>query len=159
MLQGPQGLPLNTITLSLTGSAGQSLGAFLVPGITIDMCGDANDYVGKGMMGGRIIVRPNKYHESFKPEENIIAGNVCLYGATGGEAFFSGITAERFCVRNSGAVAVCEGCGDHGCEYMVWGTCCDQPACAHRLVSGAWWGNTATWLTICCVPDRRAGGP
>eukprot|EP01134_Creolimax_fragrantissima_P007685 CFRG7685T1 len=119
--QGKDGLPTDTITLNLTGSAGQSLGAFLAPGITINLKGDSNDYVGKGMMGGRIVVAPDNYHSSFIAEDNVIAGNVCLYGATGGEAYFRGILAERFCVRNSGATAVCEGVGDHGCEYMTGG--------------------------------------
>lgn len=117
---GSAGLPDDTIRLNFKGSAGQSLGAFLAPGITISVEGDANDYVGKGMSGGRIIVNP--YREStFKPHENIIAGNVILYGATGGEVYLHGIVGERFAVRNSGATAVVEGVGDHGCEYMTGG--------------------------------------
>jgi glutamate synthase domain-containing protein 3 len=119
-LHGQAGLPDDTVRLKLSGSAGQSLGAFLAHGITIDLEGDANDYVGKGLSGGRIIVYPPK-QSSFPSEDNIIVGNVCLYGATGGEAYFRGRAAERFCVRNSGARAVVEGVGDHGCEYMTGG--------------------------------------
>lgn len=113
-------LPEDTISIKLNGSAGQSLGAWLAKGITLTVEGDANDYVGKGLSGGKIIVYPPK-NSSFKAEESVIAGNVNLYGATGGEAYFRGIVAERFAVRNSGAVAVVEGIGDHGCEYMTGG--------------------------------------
>lgn len=119
-LYGEEGLPKDTIHICMQGSAGQSCGAFLAPGITIELEGDANDYVGKGLSGGRLIVYPPK-QSPFKAEENIIIGNVCLYGATSGEAFIRGIAAERFAVRNSGANAVVEGCGDHGCEYMTGG--------------------------------------
>ena len=117
---GQAGLPDETIRVELSGSAGQSLGAFLAHGVTIELEGDANDYVGKGLSGGRLIVFPPR-ESSFVAEENIIVGNVCLYGATGGEAFFRGRAAERFCVRNSGARTVVEGVGDHGCEYMTGG--------------------------------------
>lgn len=117
---GQRGLPTDTIQVRLQGSAGQSLGAFLAHGITIDLEGDANDYVGKGLSGGRVVVYPPK-SSSFAAEENILVGNVCLYGATGGEAYFRGRAAERFAVRNSGASAVVEGVGDHGCEYMTGG--------------------------------------
>ena len=113
-------LPEDTIHIKLNGSAGQSLGAWLATGVTIEVEGDANDYVGKGLSGGKLIVYPPK-QSSFKPEENILIGNVVLYGATSGEAYFRGIAAERFCVRNSGAHAVIEGIGDHGCEYMTGG--------------------------------------
>jgi glutamate synthase (NADPH) large chain len=113
-------LPDDTINIKLTGSAGQSLGAWLAKGITLTVEGDANDYVGKGLSGGKIIIYPPK-QSSFKAEENVIAGNVNLYGATGGEAYIRGIAAERFAVRNSGASAVIEGIGDHGCEYMTGG--------------------------------------
>jgi len=113
-------LPEDTVHIKLTGSAGQSLGAFLAKGVTIEVEGDANDYVGKGLSGGRVVVYPPK-DSSFVAEENVLVGNVCLYGATGGEAFFRGVAAERFCVRNSGARAVVEGVGDHGCEYMTGG--------------------------------------
>jgi glutamate synthase (NADPH/NADH) large chain len=117
-----EGLPDDTIRVNLTGSAGQSFGAFVPRGITLRLEGDANDYVGKGLSGGRLIIRPPAdSHPSFVAEENIIAGNVMLYGATGGEAFVRGIVGERFCVRNSGATAVVEGVGDHGCEYMTGG--------------------------------------
>eukprot|EP01064_Diplonema_japonicum_P023382 TRINITY_DN337_c5_g1_i1.p1 TRINITY_DN337_c5_g1~~TRINITY_DN337_c5_g1_i1.p1 ORF type:complete len:2065 (+),score=642.28 TRINITY_DN337_c5_g1_i1:116-6310(+) len=118
---GAKGLPRDTVQLKLKGSAGQSLGAFLVNGVTIELEGDANDYVGKGLSGGRIIAYPANYSKGFKSENNILVGNVCLYGATNGTAFFRGVAAERFCVRNSGAVAVVEGVGDHGCEYMTGG--------------------------------------
>jgi glutamate synthase domain-containing protein 3 len=117
---GPRGLPDETIQLECRGSAGQSLGAFLAPGVTIRVEGDANDYVGKGLSGGRIIIRPPAAAR-FQAHENIVIGNVALYGATGGEAFFAGLAGERFAVRNSGAAAVVEGVGDHGCEYMTGG--------------------------------------
>ncbi|KAK4839697.1 hypothetical protein QYF36_024094 [Acer negundo] len=115
------GLPTDTIHIKLTGSAGQSLGAFLCPGILLELEGDGNDYVGKGLSGGKVVVYPPK-ESRFDPKENIVIGNVALYGATNGEAFFNGMAAERFCVRNSGARAVVEGVGDHGCEYMTGGT-------------------------------------
>ncbi|XP_047324455.1 glutamate synthase 1 [NADH], chloroplastic-like isoform X2 [Impatiens glandulifera] len=114
------GLPPDTIHIKLNGSAGQSLGAFLCPGITLELEGDSNDYVGKGLSGGKIIVYPPEGSQ-FDPKENIIIGNVALYGATSGEAYFNGMAAERFCVRNSGSKAVVEGVGDHGCEYMTGG--------------------------------------
>jgi glutamate synthase (NADPH/NADH) large chain len=117
----PSGLPDDTIQISLTGSAGQSLGAFLPAGITLCLYGDANDYVGKGLSGGRIVVRPDRA-ASLPAEHNVIAGNVIAYGATSGEVFLRGQVGERFCVRNSGATAVVEGLGDHGCEYMTGGT-------------------------------------
>ena len=117
---GEEGLPEDTIHIKLSGSAGQSLGAWLACGVTLEVEGDANDYVAKGLSGGRVIVYPPR-QASFKPEQNILVGNVCLYGAISGEAFFRGIAAERFCVRNSGASAVIEGVGDHGCEYMTGG--------------------------------------
>lgn len=115
------GLPSETIHIKFTGSAGQSLGAFLCPGIMLELEGDSNDYVGKGLSGGKIVIYPPK-GSLFDPKENIIIGNVALYGATSGEAYFNGMAAERFCVRNSGAKAVVEGVGDHGCEYMTGGT-------------------------------------
>ncbi|MGI9018130.1 MAG: glutamate synthase large subunit [Euzebya sp.] len=119
---GSLGLPDDTITINFTGSAGQSFGAFLPKGITLSLDGDANDYVGKGLSGGRLIVRPSEdRHDDFVPEDNIIAGNVLLYGATAGEVYIRGVVGERFCVRNSGALAVVEGIGDHGCEYMTGG--------------------------------------
>ena len=117
-----QGKPLadNTLHIKLTGSAGQSLAAWLYEGVTIELEGDSNDYAGKGLSGGRLIMYPSK-SANFVAEENIIAGNTVLYGATSGEAYFRGIAAERFCVRNSGASTVVEGVGDHGCEYMTGG--------------------------------------
>jgi glutamate synthase (NADPH/NADH) large chain len=118
---GPEGLPDGTVQINLKGSAGQSLGAFLAPGVTIRVEGDANDYVGKGMSGGRVVITP-PMGAAFMPHENIIVGNVVLYGATGGELFINGMAGERFAVRNSGATAVVEGVGDHGCEYMTGGT-------------------------------------
>jgi glutamate synthase (NADPH/NADH) large chain len=117
---GHAGLPDNTINVRLTGVAGQSFGAWLAHGVTLDLTGDANDYVGKGLSGGRVIVRQPDYVDR-DPAHNIIVGNTVLYGAIAGEAFFNGVAGERFAVRNSGAVAVVEGCGDHGCEYMTGG--------------------------------------
>ncbi len=117
---GGKGLPDSTIDLTFLGSAGQSFGAFLPSGITLRLEGDANDYVGKGLSGGRIVVRPSRA-APFVPEEQVIAGNVLLYGATSGEFFARGVVGERFCVRNSGATAVVEGVGDHACEYMTGG--------------------------------------
>ena len=117
---GENGLPTDTVHVNLKGSAGQSFGAFLAAGVTLELEGDSNDYVGKGLSGGRLIIYPPR-SSVFKSEENVIVGNVCLYGATSGTCFFSGIAAERFAVRNSGATAVVEGCGDHGCEYMTGG--------------------------------------
>ncbi len=117
---GEHGLPDDTIQLKFNGSAGQSFGAFLAHGVSMELEGDANDYVGKGLSGGRLIIYPPKI-STFVPEDNILVGNVVLYGATSGQAFFRGQAAERFCVRNSGAWAVIEGVGDHGCEYMTGG--------------------------------------
>ena len=113
-------LPEDTYTVEAQGGGGQSFGAFIPKGLTIRLEGDANDYFGKGLSGGKLTVRPTA-GSTFPPEENIIIGNVALYGATGGEAYICGIAGERFCVRNSGANAVAEGCGDHGCEYMTGG--------------------------------------
>ena len=117
---GGAGLPDGTIDITFTGSAGQSFGAFLPRGITLRLHGDANDYVGKGLSGGRVVVRP-ALEATFKAEDNVIAGNTLLYGATGGSLFVRGRVGERFCVRNSGATAVVEGVGDHACEYMTGG--------------------------------------
>jgi glutamate synthase (ferredoxin) len=117
---GAAGLPDDTIRIHLTGSAGQSFGAFVPRGITLTLVGDSNDYLGKGLSGGKLIVRPPRA-STFAPEDNIIIGNVGLYGATSGEAYIRGLAGERFAVRNSGAVTVVEGIGDHGCEYMTGG--------------------------------------
>jgi glutamate synthase domain-containing protein 3 len=117
---GSEGLPEDTIRFKFTGTAGQSFGAFLAKGVTLTLEGDANDYVGKGLSGGKLIIYPPR-KSPFLPEENILVGNVVLYGATSGEAYFNGMAGERFAVRNSGATAVVEGVGDHGCEYMTKG--------------------------------------
>lgn len=117
---GEEGLPMDTVHVNIKGSAGQSFGAFLASGVTLELEGDANDYVGKGLSGGRLIIYPPRA-AVFKAEDNVIIGNVCLYGATTGTCFFRGVAAERFAVRNSGATAVVEGVGDHGCEYMTGG--------------------------------------
>ncbi|MFN7673719.1 MAG: glutamate synthase subunit alpha, partial [Betaproteobacteria bacterium] len=132
---GHDGLTDDTITVKLTGTAGQSFGAFLANGVTLDLTGQANDYVGKGLSGGKIVVRPNA---GFKgdPTENIIVGNTVMYGATAGEAYFRGVAGERFCVRNSGASAVVEGTGDHGCEYMTGGTVVVLGATGRNFAAG-----------------------
>ncbi|MFO0216708.1 MAG: glutamate synthase-related protein [Burkholderiales bacterium] len=132
---GHDGLTDDTITVKLTGTAGQSFGAFLAHGVTLDLTGQANDYVGKGLSGGKIVVRPNA---GFKgdPTENIIVGNTVMYGATAGEAYFRGVAGERFCVRNSGASAVVEGTGDHGCEYMTGGTVVVLGATGRNFAAG-----------------------
>ena len=118
---GHAGLPDDTIHIRLTGTAGQSFGTFLAKGVTLELIGEGNDYVGKGLSGGRIIIKPSADFRG-NPLENIIVGNTVMYGAIAGEAYFSGVAGERFCVRNSGAIAVVEGVGDHGCEYMTGGT-------------------------------------
>ncbi len=117
---GGAGLPDDTIRVRFTGTAGQSFGAFLPRGITLALEGDSNDFWGKGLSGGKLILYPPR-QSTFASHENVIVGNVCLYGATSGEAYVRGIAGERFAVRNSGAVAVVEGVGDHGCEYMTAG--------------------------------------
>src|SRR3989440_9526793 len=117
---GPAGLPDDTIQFHFKGSAGQSFGAFIPRGMTLILEGDSNDYIGKGLSGGRIVVFPPK-EAGFVAEENVVVGNVAFYGATSGEAFIRGVAGERFCVRNSGVDAVVEGVGDHGCEYMTGG--------------------------------------
>ncbi len=118
---GAEGLPNETINLKFNGSAGQSFGAFVPKGVTLTIEGDSNDYIGKGLSGGKIIVFPPK-DADFVSHENIIIGNTAFYGATAGEAYISGVGGERFCVRNSGVNTVIEGVGDHGCEYMTGGT-------------------------------------
>jgi glutamate synthase (ferredoxin) len=117
---GARGLPADTIRIRFTGSAGQSFGAFLPPGMSFTLVGDANDYVGKGLSGGKLVLFPSP-RASFAAEDNIIVGNVALYGATSGEAYIRGMAGERFAVRNSGVNAVIEGVGDHACEYMTGG--------------------------------------
>jgi len=132
---GEDGLPDETIRLRFNGSAGQSFGAFLARGISMTLEGEANDYVGKGLSGGRIVVYPPR-ESRFEPEKNIIVGNVVLYGATSGEAYFSGVAGERFAVRNSGATAVVEGVGDHGCEYMTKGVVVVLGPCGRNFAAG-----------------------
>ncbi|MDP3671107.1 MAG: glutamate synthase-related protein, partial [Telluria sp.] len=132
---GHAGLPDDTIHIQLQGTAGQSAGAFLAAGITLDLVGEGNDYVGKGLSGGRIIVRPNTEFRGWAVD-NIIIGNTVLYGAICGEAFFNGVAGERFAVRNSGATAVVEGCGDHGCEYMTGGTVVVLGATGRNFAAG-----------------------
>jgi glutamate synthase domain-containing protein 2/glutamate synthase domain-containing protein 1/glutamate synthase domain-containing protein 3 len=145
---GSAGLPDDTVRVELSGSAGQSLGAFLAKGVTLTLEGEANDYVGKGLSGGRIIVYPPR-GSRFAPEANIIIGNVALYGATSGEAFFNGVAGERFAVRNSGATAVVEGVGDHGCEYMTNGLVLVLGACGRNFAAGMSGG-------VAYVLDERA---
>ncbi|MEK7875467.1 MAG: glutamate synthase-related protein, partial [Pseudomonadota bacterium] len=132
---GHQGLPHDTIHIRFAGSAGQSFGAFLARGVTLDLIGDTNDYCGKGLSGGRISVQPSPKFRG-KPTENIITGNVVLYGAIAGEAYFRGVAGERFAVRNSGAQAVIEGVGDHGCEYMTGGTVAVLGATGRNFAAG-----------------------
>ena len=141
---GEQMLPDDTINIKLKGSAGQSLGAWLAKGITLTVEGDCNDFVGKGLSGGKIVVYPPK-NSTFKAEENVIAGNVNLYGATGGEAYIRGIAAERFAVRNSGAKAVVEGIGDHGCEYMTGGRVVILGATGRNFGAGMSGGVAYVW--------------
>ncbi len=134
---GAGGLPDDTITIGLTGSAGNSFGAFVPRGITMRLHGDANDYVGKGLSGGRLVVAPPRNsHPDLVAEDNIVAGNVIAYGATGGEIYLRGVVGERFCVRNSGVTAVVEGVGDHGCEYMTGGQRGDPRADRPQLRGG-----------------------
>jgi glutamate synthase (NADPH/NADH) large chain len=150
---GGEGLPDNTIDVTLTGSAGQSFGAFVPRGITLRLVGDANDYVGKGLSGGRITVRPHE-DAQFVAEQNIIAGNVLLYGATSGEMFLRGVVGERFCVRNSGALAVVEGVGDHGCEYMTGGRVVVLGPIGRNFAAGMS-GGTAYLLDLATDPVMR----
>ena len=141
---GMSTLPPNTINLELTGTAGQSLAAFLCKGISIHVRGEANDYVGKGMAGGRVIL--SRFENSDHPAEMVIAGNAVLYGATGGELFAAGCVAERFCVRNSGALAIVEGCGDHGCEYMTGGSAVILGPIGNNFGAGMTGGEAFVWL-------------
>jgi len=154
---GPQMLPDDTIHFKFNGSAGQSLGCWLAKGITLEVEGDANDFVGKGLSGGRVIVYPPKV-STFAAEDNILLGNVALYGATSGEAFFRGVAAERFCVRNSGATAVVEGVGDHGCEYMTGGRVVILGATGRNFAAGMSGGIAYIWdpkseFSINCNPE------
>ena len=147
---GGRGLPDGTITVRCTGSAGQSFGAFLPRGVTLRLAGDANDYLGNGLSGGRIVAVPDP-DAPFVAEEQVIAGNVIGYGATGGEMFLRGTVGERFCVRNSGATAVAEGTGDHGCEYMTGGVVAVLGPAGRNFAAGMS-GGVAYLLDP--VPDR-----
>ena len=141
---GDIGLPEDTINIRLTGSAGQSFGAFLARGVTMILEGDANDYVGKGLSGGKVVIMPSR-RAAFAPEENIIAGNVILYGAINGELYLRGMVGERFAVRNSGAKAVVEGIGDHGCEYMTGGCVVILGATGRNFAAGMSGGFAYVW--------------
>jgi glutamate synthase (NADPH/NADH) large chain len=141
---GGAGLPVDTIDITLHGTAGQSFGAFLPNGVTLRLHGDANDYVGKGLSGGRIVVRPAA-SAPFTAEEHIIAGNTTLYGATAGELFLRGRVGERFAVRNSGGVAIVEGVGDHGCEYMTGGTVVVLGQTGRNFAAGMSGGTAFVW--------------
>jgi len=141
---GAGGLPDGTIDITFTGSAGQSVMAFGVPGVTVRVEGDVNDYCGKGLSGGRVIVRPAR-DATFVAEENVIAGNVVAYGATSGEIYIRGICGERFCVRNSGAEAVVEGVGDHGCEYMTGGRAVILGTTGRNFAAGMSGGIAYVW--------------
>ena len=145
---GEDCLPDDTVHFKLSGSAGQSFAAFLAKGVTLELEGDANDYVGKGLSGGRLVIYPDR-SSTFVPEDNILVGNVCLYGATAGEAFFRGRAAERFCVRNSGARTVIEGVGDHGCEYMTGGRVVILGPTGRNFAAGMSGGVAYVW-----APDR-----
>jgi glutamate synthase domain-containing protein 3 len=141
---GERSLPVDTIHVKFKGSAGQSFGAFLAKGITLELEGDSNDYVGKGLSGGRLIMYPPR-QSTFVAEENVLIGNVALYGATGGRAFFRGVAAERFCVRNSGARAVVEGVGDHACEYMTGGRAVILGSTGRNFAAGMSGGIAYIW--------------
>ena len=162
---GAEGLPEGTIDVTLHGSAGQSLGAFIPQGLTIRLYGDSNDYVGKGISGGRVIVRPDE-KASFASHTNVIAGNVIGYGATAGDIFIRGVVGERFCVRNSGALAIVEGIGDHGCEYMTGGTVVVLGATGRNFAAGMSGGRAfvldldaanvnADMVDVLAVPDDQ----
>jgi glutamate synthase (NADPH/NADH) large chain len=150
---GERALPYDTIHIKFTGSAGQSFGAFLAKGITLELEGDSNDYVGKGLSGGRLIIYPPR-ESTFAAEDNVLIGNVVLYGATGGRAFFRGRAAERFCVRNSGARAVVEGVGDHGCEYMTGGRAVILGPTGRNFAAGMSGGVAYVWDPDGTFPAR-----
>ena len=141
---GGKGLPDDTIEVTLYGTAGQSFGAFAPAGLTLRLYGDANDYVGKGLAGGRLVIRPDQA-APFVAEEHVIAGNTILYGATGGELFCRGQVGERFAVRNSGATAVVEGVGDHGCEYMTGGVVVVLGPTGRNFAAGMSGGTAFVW--------------
>jgi glutamate synthase (NADPH) large chain len=154
-IHGSAGLPDDTIRVQFHGCAGQSFGAFLAKGVTLTLEGEANDYVGKGLSGGRVIIYPPR-SSTFVPEENILVGNVCLYGATSGELFLNGMAGERFAVRNSGAIAVVEGVGDHGCEYMTRGQVIVLGKTGRNFAAGMTGGiayvldQTGEFSSVCC---------
>ena len=141
---GSEALPENTVSVTFRGSAGQSFGAFLCRGVTFRLEGDANDYLGKGLSGGKIVLVPPK-NSTFLPHENIIAGNTLLYGATAGEVYINGQVGERFCVRNSGATAVVEGVGDHCCEYMTGGRAVVLGTTGRNFAAGMSGGIAYVW--------------
>ena len=151
--QGPEGLPEGTIEISFSGSAGQSFAAWLAPGVTFSLRGETNDYTGKGLSGGVVSVRPPEA-ALFRAEENMIVGNTVLYGATAGRAFFRGLAGERFAVRNSGAHAVVEGVGDHGCEYMTGGRVVVLGPTGRNFAAGMSGG-----IAYVYDVDRRFAGP
>jgi glutamate synthase (NADPH/NADH) large chain len=150
---GEDGLPDDTIKIHFTGSAGQSFGAFVPRGISMHLIGDANDYIGKGLSGGKIIVHPHP-DSPFEAADNIVIGNVACYGATSGEAFFSGVAGERFCVRNSGVMTVVEGVGDHGCEYMTGGRVVILGNTGSNFAAGMSGGIAYVWDPDECLPVR-----
>ncbi|HVO32887.1 MAG TPA: glutamate synthase-related protein, partial [Elusimicrobiota bacterium] len=150
---GPEGLPPDTVQFHFQGSAGQSFGAFIPRGLTLILEGDANDYIGKGLSGGKIIAFPPK-NATFTPEDNILVGNVALYGATAGEAYIRGVAGERFCVRNSGVRAVVEGVGDHACEYMTGGRVVVIGATGRNFAAGMSGGTAYVLDTLGTFPIR-----
>jgi glutamate synthase domain-containing protein 3 len=149
------GLPPGTIEVELIGVAGQSLGAFLSAGVSLRLHGEAQDYVGKGMSGGEIVLRPARPLSGAQPDQ-VIAGNTLLYGATGGRLFAAGRVGERFCVRNSGAVAVVEGCGDHGCEYMTGGVAVVLGRTGDNFGAGMTGGVAFVWDGLFAARGRQA---
>jgi glutamate synthase (NADPH/NADH) large chain len=152
---GGQGLPDGTIDITFDGSAGNSFGAFVPQGITLRVYGDANDYVGKGLSGGRIVVRPSEDAPAdYVAEDNIVGGNVILFGATSGQAFLRGVVGERFAVRNSGAHAVVEGVGDHGCEYMTGGRVVILGATGRNFAAGMSGGIAFVYDPDSALPDH-----
>ncbi|MDX1746047.1 MAG: glutamate synthase subunit alpha, partial [Halobacteriales archaeon] len=148
-LHGVEGLPDDSISVDFEGAAGQSFGAFLAPGVTFDLEGVANDYLGKGLSGGKLVIRTPE-EASFEPTENTVIGNVALYGATGGEAYINGVAGERFAVRNSGVRTVVEGVGDHGCEYMTSGIAVVLGETGKNFAAGMSGGVAYVW-----DPDER----
>jgi glutamate synthase (NADPH/NADH) large chain len=150
---GPEMLPDESLHFKFYGSAGQSFGCFLAKGVTLEVEGDANDFVGKGLSGGRIIVYPPK-RSKFKAEDNVLIGNVVMYGATSGECYFRGVAAERFCVRNSGASAVIEGVGDHACEYMTGGRVVILGSTGRNFAAGMSGGVAYVWDPQQAFPER-----